>query len=935
LRHTFFPSTRLAASFGLFLFLILVSQASLAITAAQLGMLQSLSEGDRQQLLNALGGGFGVSQGGASLTKKGAAVDKKQAQSSTNKTSATDPAVDEALRVKPGDTLLVNFKQREESDLQALLETMQAEVKKKASVQYEPESDRMLYKLDKYGVLDMPGVGRIALAGLTEEEASSRLNLEPLLQRFQIEITLLPLEPIGQEALKPFGYELFRKPDDETVTQNELMPEIDIPVPKDYVMGPGDVVFIQLYGKDNFEYTLQVSRDGSLSFPGVGVIPVAGLEFDQLKDDLKKRIDKQFIGVSAYITLAELRSFRVFVLGEVEKPGSYLVSGAASITHALLKAEGISEIGSLRQISLKRNGKKVTELDLYDLLLQGDSRKDVRLQPGDVIHVPPVDATVSISGEIRRPAIYEIRSGETVDDLVDMAGGLLTSADRKSLRLERLNDGSVRSIFDVNLVDRNHDFKLKNADVLVVRRIADERNNGISLLGQVFHEDVFQWRKGIRVSDIVSSIDILKPNADSDYVIIKRHQPPYFDEFDVISFNMRLALKSPEGKHNVALQPRDEILVLDLSEKRTLQLAPVIQQLQRQSESNEPSQVVRINGQVRGPGEYPLEAGMRISDLIRAGGRLNESAYTLEAELTRYNTPDGETRRIHHVRVDLNAILAGDEKADLLMQPFDLLNIKEIPLWTEQDKVEIRGEVKFPGTYAIQRGETLSDLLKRVGGLTLFAYAEGAVFTREELRQREQKRLDELAMSLESEIGLITEQQKRDNTIETESVQMAQQVLDKLKKSRAVGRLVIDLPRIKRGMDLGDISTSDDIVLRGGDTLTIPPRMQEVSVIGQVYHPTSHLFRKGLDPIDYINMSGGMTNRADYSNSYVIRANGGVELAKQNWFLPSADVKPGDTVVVPVDADKLNNLKLWSSVSQILYNLSTSLAAWKTLGILD
>ena len=903
-----------------------------SVSPSQLSMLNTLSDSDRQKLLQAVGG---AGSGSALLDRKSATSKNAISKTSTKTTTKTDSLSgidgEEIARIKALDTIFVHFKEPEQNDISVLLE-QRAQNKKKEDLNYEPRSEKVLYKLDKYGVLDLPGLGRIALAGLSEEEAAARLNLEPLLQRFEIELSILPLEPIGKQALKPFGYELFKKPEDGEGI--DLQPEMDIPVPRDYVVGPGDVVYIQLYGKENLEYAIPISRDGSLSFPGVGAIPVTGLHFDQLTKELKKRIAKQFIVVSAYITLAELRSIRVFVMGEVEKPGSYLISGAATMSYALLQAEGIKEIGSLRNIALKRNGKLVNTLDLYDLLLKGDANKDVRLQPGDVVHVPPVHKTVSIRGEIRRPAIYEIKGGESVKDILSMSGGVLSTAQSSAIRLERQAGGDVKKIFDVSAVKSNS-FSLENGDALYVRPVNDVQIDGVRLTGQVSKEDIHQWKPGLRLNDVIHSIDDLRPNADIDYVIIKRFTPPHFN-MHVLSSSLRQAFKNPKGEYNISLQPRDEVVVLDLSEKRTLQIVPIIEQLQTQSESGGPTQVVRINGQVRGPGRYPLEAGMKISDLIRAGGRLKESAYTLEAELTRFNTPDGETREIQHQRVDLAAVLKGDKTADIELKPFDLLNIKEIPLWAEQDKVEIKGEVKFPGTYAIQRGEKLSQLLVRAGGLTTFAYPEGSIFTREDLREREQKRMDEMAASLESEIGLISDQQTRDNTVDTANLEMAQQVLKKLQTTRATGRLVIDLPRIQ---DIVEKSIEDDsnidIVLRGGDSLVIPPRMQEVSVIGQVFHPTSHLYKRGQSPMDYVNMSGGMTNRADVDNVYVIRANGAVELAKQNWFMPSTDLTSGDTVVVPLDADKLSNLKLWSSISQIMIDLSTSLAVWNSLGLFD
>lgn len=908
--------------------------ATPTLTAAQLEAVKTLSADDKQRLIQQFTGGR---QGGASrqgLTNQMGATDaaaaktaKDKSKNGKSKTSKDGVSLDgeEIARLKGGDTVIVYFDQPDPQQLDPALPRLRLEEIDTKRTYFKPSQSQILYKLDRSGILEIAGVGLIPLAGLTEEEASARLQLEPLLQHKKVSIKLLPLEPLGIEALKPFGYELFK--DDEN--GETTISTHDVPISNDYTIGPGDVVYVQTVGKENDEYYLDVKRDGSLSFPGIGTIPVAGLTFSHVKNELKKRIEKQFIGVNTYITLAELRSIRVFVTGEVEKPGSYLVSGASTVSHALMQGRGVKDIGSLRHIELRRGGRLVSTLDLYDLLLAGDARKDVRLEAGDVVLVPTVRGRVSVAGQVVRPAIYEIKNNESMKDVLDLAGGLLPSAYRQGLRVERVEASGTRRIHDVD-VDKLSEFKIQSGDVISVSSVDDNIKDPVQLSGYVLHPGPFQWQKDMRVSDVLPNISVLRDGADLDYVLIKRTLPPDY-RLSVLSVNLRDIFNGRAAEKNILLKPRDEVVVLPRDDKRILQVQPVIDQLQAQARSSEPSQVVRVIGQVLGAGSYPLEAGMRVSDLIRAGGGLSEAAFTLDAELTRSIVKPGEAREIQHIAVDLVKAMQLDTQADLVLQPFDMLNVKQTPLWTEQDQVEIVGEVKFPGMYAIRRGETLSQLLKRAGGLTDFAYPQGAVFTREDLRKREQERMDEMASTLEAE--LVSNKFEQGDADGAQNAGFARQFIEKLQSTKAVGRFVIDLPEINRLVTGESKDSANDIVLKGGDKLFVPPQMQEVSVIGQVFYPTSHFYRDDVSLMDYVDKSGGATLKADTGSIYVIRANGSVELARRYWFARSAEIRPGDTIVVPFDSDRVSAMRVWGNISEIVYKLSLSAAAWSTLGL--
>ncbi|MBI5141439.1 MAG: SLBB domain-containing protein [Nitrospirae bacterium] len=840
-------------------------------------------------------------------------------------------------------------------------------------------------------------------------------------------------EKTVEHKLEQFGYDLF------TDASATFAPASDIPVPYDYVIGPGDVVHIQLFGKENFEYDLSVSRDGNLSLPGIGPVSVSGQKFEAMSNNLNERIARQMIGVKSSITMGSLRSIRVFVLGDVTKPGSYTVSALSTMTNALFESGGIKPIGSLRSIELKRGGRVVTRLDLYDLLLEGDTRKDSRLHPGDVIFVPPIGETVGVAGEVRRPAIYELNGEKTVGEALKIAGGLLPTSYPQVTQLERINERRERELVDIDITgESGRDTTLRNGDTIRVYSVLEKMDNVVLLAGRVHRPGGYQWHEGMRLTDLIRTVDDLLPETDMKYVLIKRELMP---DRKVVALSSMIgeALRDPSSRENLSLMPRDEVMVFGLSDDRQELVRPFIERLQRQAGFGQPEPVVSIEGNVRHPGEYPredgmklsglvraamdilpetdmdyalvvrehdngerivpfsislrdvlgggsadialdprdrvyvfgmgmdrqelivpvmerlqaqakqtepvrsvtisgfvrspgdypLEDGMRISRLIHAGGGLIEGAYSLHAELTRQSIINGEYRETQHITVNLKDVLSGNSEADMPLMPHDVLHIKSTPLWYGQQEVEIGGEVRFPGVYPISRGETLSSLIKRAGGLTEFAYPDGAVFMREELRMKEQEQIDILASRIESDMAanaLEKQQNLAEQQRQHESNSLMQSLVTQLRKVKAVGRMVIDLPAIESG-------NGSDIVLKAGDKLHIPVKPQEVTVIGEVHFATSHLYKQELSRDDYINMSGGATYKADTGRIYVVQANGTV-IAGKGWFWRQTDVKAGDTIVVPLDSERIKPLTMVTNVAQILYQLGLAAAAWNAVGAL-
>jgi protein involved in polysaccharide export with SLBB domain len=792
------------------------------------------------------------------------------------------------------------------------------------------------YHLNRFGVLELPGMPAIPLAGLTAEEATNRLSADPDLRDFVVKLTLLRLQPFGDEALKPFGYDLFEG------VPSTFAPVSDIQVPMDYLVGPGDSLNIQLYGNEPATYALTVQRDGRINFPKLGPIMVSGLTFDQARSTIEDHVQQQLIGSRVSVTMGDLRSIRVFVLGEAEKPGSYTVSGLSTMTNALFVSGGVKKIGSLRNIQLKRNGRLISVLDLYDLLLHGDTSGDQQLMPGDVIFIPPIGRTVSVYGAVRRPAIYELKGEKDVQQVIDVAGGLAPDADGKLVQLERIEPSSQRQMVNINLVTKaGQDAVVDNGDKIHVPSIRPTLEHSVTLAGYVYRPGAFEYHPGLHLSDILQSFDELKPEADKRYIMIRREIPPE-EKVEVISANLERALAARGSAADPELRPRDTITVFDLSASRERIVQPVIRDLELQASPDHPAQIVSIDGQVKAPGRYPLEPSMHVSDLIRAGGSLDDSAFNGEAELTRYEVKDGGARQTLLIPIDLAAIRRGDVAANLSLQPYDVLVIKVVPQWDIPGTIELAGEVRFPGKYPIHRGETLSSVLHRAGGFTDLAFEEGAVYIREELKKREKEQLDMLTNRLQSDLAALSLEAVASSAATTsanganaaagatQGLAVGQQLIAQLRETKPVGRLVINLDVVMKGR----VGGSEDVIIRDGDKLLVPKKSQEITILGEVQSPTSHVYQAGLTRDDYIAKSGGVTQKADRKRIYIVRANGDVVTGERTgWFRRSQAIvmRPGDTIVVPLDTERIRALPLWQAVTTIIYNLAVALLAVRSV----
>lgn len=824
---------------------------------------------------------------------------------------------EEELRAEPNSRLILTLAMKEDLGREQM-----REFERDAALQRIEGSGH--YELDDTGVLHLPGLPSIPLLGLTAEQIQQRLGAEPALSIFEITATILESTSVGVDALEPFGYALFE------TEEGGFMPVTTGPVPPDYVLGPGDSVRVQLFGAQSGIYEFEVTRDGILNLPELGPITVAGLPFSEFRKDVNRRVEEMLLGTQVSVTLGRLRTIQVFVLGDVNRPGSYVVSSLATISSALYRSGGVSRVGTLRDVQLKRNGNTVARLDLYDALLKGDTSGDTRLQPGDAIFVPPIGPQVSVSGAVKRPAVYETRGDNSIADVIQLAGGLRPDAYPSGARVERIENNRERTVLSLDVATSQAAATVARAgDVVVVPRILPQLQESVTLVGHVYRPGPYEWRPGMRLSNLVDSELELQPGADSGYILIRR-EDPRTRRVSAVSANLSDALIEPGSQSDPLLQANDTVHVFSLAFGRQRVIEPLLDELQLQGRSGEPYKRVSISGEVKAPGSYPLEPGMRVTDLLRAGGNLSEEAYALKAEIARYEVVNGEYRNTHVIDVDLGDILGGSPAANLALREHDNLRISKIPDWDTDWTMTLEGEVRFPGEYRIRQGETLGEVLERAGGLTEAAFPEGAIFLREALRLREQEQIEVLARRLEADLTALSLQNI--DTTGSEALETGQQLLLQLRDTEAVGRLVIDLTEITARTGSRNAVTSG-VELRDGDRLLVPTQAQEVTVIGETQQSTSHLFQPGLSRDDYIQMSGGLTRRADKKLIYVVRASGAVVTTNRSRWLGrggQSEIRAGDTIVVPLDTDRVRPVTFWTNVTQILYQAAIALAAIDT-----
>ncbi|MGA8089532.1 MAG: SLBB domain-containing protein [Terracidiphilus sp.] len=686
--------------------------------------------------------------------------------------------------------------------------------------------------------------------------------------------------PDSPERLKRFGSDVFTT----RVTAASGLVPFDVPIGPDYVVGPGDSLTIEMWGGISQSISRMVGVDGHISLPEAGDVQIAGLTLESAQALIQSALKKQFRDVQVSVVLSRLRTIRIYVVGDVQRPGAYEISSLASPLSALSAAGGPTAIGSLRILDHYRGKKLIGRIDLYDFLLHGIRNNDERLQLGDTLVVPPAGPQVAVWGAVKRPAIYELKDETNLAALLAQAGGVTVAASLKHISVERIDANQQRETISIGSSDNANEaiskFEVKDGDRIHVAPIAPYSERVVYLEGHVVRPGRHPYRDGMRLSDLLQSYQDLLPEPAEQGEIVRLVPPDlHVQTFD---FNVPDVLI---GNGNMALQPFDTIRV--------------------HGRYDVDAPKVEIRGEVLRPGSYPLSLGMTASQLVRMAGGFKRDALLETADLISYRVVNGT--KVKGQRSDVrigDAVARDDATADRDLKPGDVLTIHQITGWTDIGaSITIEGEVAHPGSYGFQDGERLSEVLRRTGGFRETAYPAGAVLIREQVRELEEKSRAELIRQIESSNASATISPNLTSGDSSGQVQLVrqqqEQILSRLKSQPATGRLVIHITSNIQSW----AGTSADIEVRRGDVLRIPKRPGFVLVSGQVYNASAITFTPGKSAGWYLQHAGGTTAAANRKDIFVVRANGSVVGRRSGDWLDhdvlSTRLEPGDVVVVP------------------------------------
>ena len=685
--------------------------------------------------------------------------------------------------------------------------------------------------------------------------------------------------PSAGGTLRRFGSDAFIL---GTGNANEL--PMDLPVGPDYVLGSGDNIVVNMWGGRSDRLSLTIDRQGQIALPEAGTITLDGLTIAQAQSDIQKALSTQFQDEHVEISLGRLRTVRVYVVGDVQRPGAYDVSSMSTPLSALYAAGGPTSRGSLRILRQYRGTQMVRQIDLYDFLLHGVRSNTDRLLPGDTILVPPVGPQVTVEGMVHRPAIYELNGETTLNQVLDLAGGVLATASLKQINVQRIEAHERRTMLNLQLPGDADavkkeiaGFQVQGGDDVVISQILPYNQQAVYLVGHVYRPGKYAYRDGMTINDLVKSYQDIMPEP-ADHAELVRLQPPDFRP-ETISFSLPDVLI---GNDAIPLQPFDLIRIFSRYEID--------------------SPMVSIEGDVLRPGSYPMSQGMTVAGLVRMAGGFTRSAYRDEADLSSYMVQNGQKVLVSHSIVEVEKALDGDKNADVALKPGNVVSIRQLAGWQDIGaSVTINGEVEHAGSYGIEQGERLSSVLKRAGGFREDAYPVAAVLERVQVRELGEQARQQMIQRIETtpvsfKPGAMSTQDQA-NTQQSLQ-QQRDQVLTTLRSRPASGRMVINIS--------ADVSqwenTPADIELRAGDTLVIPKRPNFVMVSGQVYNPIAISYVPGRHVEWYLRKAGGATPSGNKKDIYVLRADGSIVPHGSIWTgnnLMNLRLRPGDSIFVP------------------------------------
>lgn len=687
-------------------------------------------------------------------------------------------------------------------------------------------------------------------------------------------------------------------------------PSLNQATPKNYILGPGDLIYVDIYGESEKYYEATVNPEGTILLDNIGLIAVSGKTIEAAEGIIKNRVAPFYTGLSGsnpktflQVTLGNVKTIKVHILNEVRLPGTFTLSAFSTVFNALYAAGGPSDKGTLRAIQLIRNNKKIAEIDVYDLLINGTANLDVQLQDQDVILVNPYLARVKVIGEVKRPLVFEVTPEDNLEDILRFAGGFTDLAFKDRISISRIT-GNQRSISDV-YSNQLGLFNLKGGDEVTVGRIIDRYSNRIQIKGAVFRPGVFSLTEGLTLTQLIKNADGLKGDAYTQRASILRTKGDLSSE--VLEVNLQAVL---EGRQeDVVLQREDVIRISSIYDVQN-------------------ERYIQILGEVKRPGTYPYAAGMTPEELILIAGGLQESANINDIEIARRLEDSDSGTLSDIITTSINADLSFNPNA-ISLAPFDQVIVRKRANFTMQRLVSVEGQVNSPGIFAIQTSvDRISDLIKRAGGVNQFAYTKGATlirktefFNTESEQVRRQKNLEALRVLLkdnptkpEAQEELLirlfrdlpTEKvAKTDSTANNAKRESLDQIAAetpgvavKFKETEAVA---INLEKI-----LANPGSEEDLVLEEGDILNVPKLLQTVRMRGDVVYPTTLRHEQGRSLRFYINGAGGFDRRANRKQTYVVYANGAVKRTKGFLGVRSYPVvEPGAEVIIPSKGPKI------------------------------
>lgn len=695
-------------------------------------------------------------------------------------------------------------------------------------------------------------------------------------------LLLFPTSLFAQQMdiKKVFGRNIF------TSHNLSFEPNVNMATPENYLLGPGDEVIIDIWGASEKSIRRTITPEGNIMVSSLGPVYLSGMSIKEANIFLLKEFTKIYAGIagessSVKLTLGQIRSIQINVMGEVAVPGTYTISSFASVFHVLYRAGGVSPIGSLRSIQLVRNGKKVADIDVYDYIMKGQTNDNIRMMEGDVILVPPYDCLVDISGKVKRPMVYEMRRGENLLTLLNYAGGFAGDSYRSNIRLLR-RSGQEKQIYNVDDIHYGT-FMLMDGDALTVGAVLNRFENKVEVRGAVYRQGLYQLGNNVQtIKQLIKQAEGLRGDAFLNRALLKREKDDL--SFEMIQVDLRavMAGTSPD----LSLRRNDVLFISsiqDLKEDATLS----------------------IFGEVAHPGNFSFAENMTIKDLIIKAGGLLESASFAKIDVTRRIKEPGSKEEAKVIgqtfSLELQDGSLSGEGSDFILQPFDMVVVRKSPAYQKQKNITVAGEVLFAGNYAmLKKNERLSDLVSKAGGVTNDAYVRGARLLRRMTEEERKQKTDVLRLA--------------DKGTGQDSISIA--TLD-LSNVYSIG---IELDKA-----LDHPGSPEDMVLREGDMLFIPEFVSTVKVNGEVMYPNTILYEEGAKLRHYIDQAGGFGHRARKRHVYIVYLNGTVSRLRGN---NSKGVEPGCEIIVPTKEKRKGTssagaMAMTSSISSLAMMLAT------------